>query len=344
MQTRIFAVSGVVEAYCRHCDAWKTVGLREHGVHNPERNSFGDTNWYWNASRGEYKPMCKACEAERKRSQRTQRTAGRGFGVEMELTGPSAELVIRALTAAGIRMDRRNLSGRVIGYQATNTRAHVWALKRDGSVRGHGLELVSPILCGEAGMEEVAKVCNALNSIGATVDRSTGLHVHHDFRNLTVEQVRRQCLAFVERQGLIAELVAPSRRGNQYCPSWAPNNIEALRAATTLQQMTYIGPRGNLNLSAYGRHGSVEIRFHGGSTNARKILAWIRFGQALFAAAEAEAAIATTTPEAMLADLTAFGLMAQDVSTLLRFRRFGQTEAEVRAAVTEATELMAEVA
>lgn len=348
MRTRINE-NGIVEGLCRHCNTWKVIGHREHGTHSPMRNVYGDASWYWNSTRGEYKTMCKACEAERKRQRRANgaspRPTGRGFGIEMELTGPSAQHVIDALLAHGIPMDSRNESTRrEIGYSATNTRAHVWTLKHDGSVRGYGLELVSPVLRGTAGMEELATVCAALNSVGATVDRSTGLHVHHDFRNLTADQVRRQCLMFVERQDLIAELVAPSRRGNHYCPSWTEHNIDALRHATTLSQMQYVGPRGNLNLSSYARHGSVEIRFHGGSTNSRKILAWLRFGQALFAAGEAGASVSTETPESMLFDLRPFGLSAADAATLLRFRRFGTTPDEIRAAATEASELLTEVA
>lgn len=267
---------------------------------------------------------------------------GRAFGVEMELTGPSGSLIIQALQAHGI-----NIAPNVGGYHASN--GSQWELKTDGSVGGHGLELVSPKLRGAAGFRELETVCRALNEAGATVDRSCGLHVHHDFRNLTAAQIKRQVLAFVDRQHLIRRMVAPSRRTNGYCPEWRADQRSALdrfNESGNLRDIAYIGPRGAINLQAYARHGSVEIRYHGGSTNFRKLAAWIRFGQSLFAAAEAQATISTLNAESMLRDLIAHAdsnLTAEDAATLLRFERFGETRSAIEAAITEATELMAEV-
>lgn len=269
------------------------------------------------------------------------RGQGRAFGVEMELTGPSPSLIIRGLQANGI-----NVNPQLLGYRATS--GSQWELKTDGSVNGHGLELVSPKLRGEAGLRELETVCRVLNEAGATVNTSCGLHVHHDFRNLTVAQIKRQVLGFIERQNLISTMVAPSRRGGSYCPSWTAGQVSTLRRfneSSNLRDIAYIGPRGTLNLQAYARHGSVEIRWHGGTTNFRKIAAWVRFGQALFAAAEAQTTIATDTAENMLRDLVASGngLTAADAATLLRFSRVGETRSAIEATIAEATEMLAEV-
>lgn len=259
------------------------------------------------------------------------RSDGRIFGVEMEITAPGARRIITALVGAGIRMEPRNIStNREIGYGATNTEADVWTLKHDGSVNGSGLELVSPKLSGESGFTQLETVCAALKDIGASVDMSTGLHVHHDMRGLAVEAIIRQCLAFVERQHIIADLVAPSRRSHHYCPQWQSRQIEELRTCTRLQSVGNIGPRGFLNMWSYGQHGSVEIRAHAGTTNFKKIAAWVRFGQALFAAGEAEANISTTDAEQMLVDLVPFGLSATDAAWLLRFKRAGDRRSDVQ--------------
>ncbi len=52
-----------------------------------------------------------------------------------------------------------------------------YKIVHDGSVR-NGLEIVSPILAGKAGEEEVIKVCKAINDAGGRTDETCGLHIH----------------------------------------------------------------------------------------------------------------------------------------------------------------------
>jgi hypothetical protein len=259
---------------------------------------------------------------------RTRGTTGRGraFGVEMEITGPSWHTVKAALEAAGINIrDRHDSYGTTSGSQ--------WEIKYDGSVHGtngqRGMEIASPKLRGEAGFAELKTVCDALNSVGATVNRTCGLHVHHDLRNQDADAIKAQVLAFVERQDIIGRLVAPSRRGNGYSAYWSATQIEelrrfAVRPGRNLRDIAYIGPRGSINLQSYARHGTVEVRFHGGTTNFAKIAAWVRFAQNLFDAAIRAARaqrtldVSTTDPRAML---TAIGTTHEDMETLLRFVR-----------------------
>lgn len=255
---------------------------------------------------------------------RTARSAGRAFGVELELTGPSRTEILAALAAVGINAD-------VYGYRASNG-SH-WELKTDCSVNGAGLELVSPKLRGESGFAQLQLVCEALASVGATVNRTCGLHVHHDMRAQDVNQIRAQVAAFVSRQSLIFRMVAPSRRNNSYCAAWTSESTAALMRAADLRAIGAVGPRGAINLHAYPRHGSVEVRCHAGSTNFKKISAWVRFGQSLFAAALAGANVSTTDITQMLTDLIPFGLTTEDASWLLRFETSGETRGTVEARV-----------
>jgi hypothetical protein len=266
----------------------------------------------------------------------------------MEITGPGASEIITTLHGAGIVMHQTNLrTRRAFSYRATN--GGTWELKTDGTVSGHGLELVSPKLRGDVGMDELEKVCMALASINATVDASCGLHVHHDMRNLTAEQIKRQVLAFVERQAIIANCVAPSRRNNHpYTPRWGTEHIAALRRFTTgggrtLQAISYIGPRGCISLQSYARHGSAEVRFHGGSTNFRKIRAWVRFSQALFSAAENLVPLSIRSIEELLPQLLPHGLTSEDAAVLLRFVRVGETRVEIQRMIDLANGMLQEV-
>src|SRR5947209_4242565 len=60
-----------------------------------------------------------------------------------------------------------------------------WKAERDGSIRPEAgymaAEIVSPVLKGADGLRQLKAVCDWLQSVGAKVNRSTGLHVHVGF-------------------------------------------------------------------------------------------------------------------------------------------------------------------
>ena len=100
-------------------------------------------------------------------------TFNRNFGVEIEAYNCTRERLARELTAAGIRVQ-------VEGYNHTDHADH-WKLVTDASLHGNNtFELVSPILHGEQGLEELEKVCWVLDLCDVKVNDSCGLHVHMD--------------------------------------------------------------------------------------------------------------------------------------------------------------------
>ena len=67
------------------------------------------------------------------------------------------------------------------------TRPH-WKLVTDGSLNGNDtFELVSPILVGEAGLQELEKGCWVLDLCDVKVNGSCGLHVHIDAAGFSME-------------------------------------------------------------------------------------------------------------------------------------------------------------
>ena len=75
-------------------------------------------------------------------------TFNRNFGIEIEAYNCTRERLARELTAAGIRVE-------VEGYNHTDHTDH-WKLVTDSSLSGNNtFELVSPILHGEQGLENV---------------------------------------------------------------------------------------------------------------------------------------------------------------------------------------------
>lgn len=217
------------------------------------------------------------------------------FGVEIECYLPrgfSRQDLGAALAAAGV-------SHSVETYNHT-TRGS-WKIITDGSLGDYerGTEVVSPVLRGSDGEAQVAAVCAVLQQVGATVNRSCGLHVH-----VGVESNDRTCDLFKHlvnlysaAEAVIDTFVAPSRRSNNtYChrvgsvgPVLQADDLDSVRR--------YYGPSRyrKLNLEAFWRHGTVEFRQHQGTVDARKITEWSRLCRHMVALAVERASAAQPT-------------------------------------------------
>jgi hypothetical protein len=95
------------------------------------------------------------------------------FGVELELLLPE-----RAINELGIRIGSYHH-----GYPLPSPFPQGWTAERDGSLRTSRrdyvpVEIVSPILQGRAGIEQVKQVAKLLRELGAAVNPSCGFHVH----------------------------------------------------------------------------------------------------------------------------------------------------------------------
>jgi hypothetical protein len=237
-------------------------------------------------SRGDWQYLCRSCEREynrnrRARSPRRSRVPGttrdalglnRKFGVEFECISPDGDRdrIRAALAAEGL---------------------HGWTVKGDGSLTGgYGVEIVSPPLRGEQGEDDIRKAARALRSVGCTVNRSCGTHVHHDIADLTVEDIKRVARGWFNNQAVINGLVSPSRRdgGSIYCEPLRDSEVRSVEAASNLSAIRslYISRYRTLNLTSYGRHGTIEIRQHQGTLDAEKVISWLRLGQAIIDSAK----------------------------------------------------------
>lgn len=200
-------------------------------------------------------------------------TFNRNFGIEIEAYNCTRERLARELTAAGINVQ-------VEGYNHTDHTDH-WKLVTDSSLSGNNtFELVSPILHGEQGIEELEKVCWVLDLCNAKVNDTCGLHVHMDAAEFDLATWKNLILTYKRLEGVIDNFMPRSRRNNHYCKTLTTisevkinraSNISDLRAAFSHNRYHKV------NLEAYARHRTVEFRQHGGSTNFTKMSAWIHF-------------------------------------------------------------------
>ena len=98
----------------------------------------------------------------------------RKFGAELEMTGITREQAVRALRGVGIEVRDETYNHETRDY---------WKIVPDSSVHG-GFEVVSPVLEGEAGLEQLRTVVTALDDMGGTVNKTCGYHVHFDAADL----------------------------------------------------------------------------------------------------------------------------------------------------------------
>ena len=193
------------------------------------------------------------------------------FGVEIETTVPRANnLEIGSYSGSGIQ----------VPYLPSG-----WVAKSDGSINapsGHeGCEIVSPILKGEDGIQQVIEVCRVLNEKGHKVNASCGVHVHVGFKVNPVSgkatsakelETLVQIASYLE-DGLYASTGTMRRRSGSYSRT-VKGFGKADRAVANMASDRY-RLLNTTNLLAGGK-GTVEFRCFSGSTNAVKIVSWIQ--------------------------------------------------------------------
>ena len=206
----------------------------------------------------------------------TPRNFDKQFGVEFEAFNVPMTTLKNKLTAAGIQCE-------IAGY--THTTTPHWKIVTDASLRGnHTFELVSPILKGEEGLNELMKVCMVLKQCGAKVNKSCGTHVHINARNFTLEQWKRIYRNYARLEKVIDRFMPESRRGNKnnYCKGFLriTNFENMVDTATNLNALGSIMDNTRywkINPTSYTRHNTCEFRQHAGTTDYIKIATWIRF-------------------------------------------------------------------
>lgn len=200
-------------------------------------------------------------------------TFNRNFGVEIEAYNCTRDRLARELTAAGI-------SVQVEGYNHTDHADH-WKLVTDASLHGNNtFELVSPILHGGQGLEELEKVCWVLDLCDVKVNDSCGLHVHMDTAEFDLQTWKNLILTYKRLEGVIDHFMPRSRRNNTYCKRLTAITEAAINRASTISDLRAAFSNNRyhkVNLEAYARHRTVEFRQHGGSTNFTKMSTWIHF-------------------------------------------------------------------
>lgn len=200
-------------------------------------------------------------------------TFNRRFGVEIEAYNCQMNVLVDALREEGIQVSAES-------YNHT-TRNH-WKLVTDSSLSGnYTFELVSPVLEGEVGLQEIKKVCWVLDACGVKVNASCGLHIHFDAANFSLQTWKNIAISYKHIESVIDKFMPESRRNNRYCRSLreiTEQNINNAQSIIALQEIAFENTRYfKVNPQSYSRHKTIEFRQHAGSINYDKISNWVLF-------------------------------------------------------------------
>ena len=157
-----------------------------------------------------------------------------------------------------------------------------WGAKEDGSTSGP--EFVSPLLRGDEGLDKIRQLCRTIRD-SAHVNYKCGYHLHVDVSDYSDEQLRSIALAYVLTYKAWSRFVPQSRLENTYCRThescgddWGATNIECKRNG--MRDKVNNGDCGGryrwINWQALRDHGSVEVRLHTGTVNAKKVCNWVK--------------------------------------------------------------------
>jgi hypothetical protein len=175
----------------------------------------------------------------------------------------------------------------------------------DGSIggKGYGIEICTPPASGDKGENLLKEVCDIMARNGATVNKSCGLHVHLDVKeidnrnaNEMYRSVQRLWLFYLTFEDVLMSFLPPSRRSSNYCQSLKSDyhfreiaeaqNIDKLEKiwyrvsnqrdiveckSESKHQTRYRG----INMHTLFSERHIEIRFHSGTINFKKIAEWV---------------------------------------------------------------------
>jgi hypothetical protein len=253
----------------------------------------------------------------------------RTYGVEIEIEHPTNGSRGANALATAIEIEfatnRIDATCTFEGYNHRDNANNHWKIVTDASLR-NGLEVVSPILKGFEGKAQIEAVLTAIRSQGYEVNFRTGLHVHHDARNLTGYQIGAIIGTYTAFQDVIDYSVAPSRRdssrsnGNvsNYCNNMSAHMSKFNRNNSTLKSLKNVtanqaklngltrefgsGRYVNVNFTSISAHGTLEFRQHQGTLNFSKMWAWIMVTQCIVESVAQKSVVSFPQPTATLVE------------------------------------------
>lgn len=152
---------------------------------------------------------------------------------------------------------------RRMGYAKFVTIKHDGSLRIDEDDRSGGL-CKEVVITYQSGKEDIVRaLCGAIKD-KAYVNNTCGTHVHFDMRNIDERTAKKYGRRIARCVPALRTLLPKSRRTSKYCL----NPINDFMG-TNNDRYSFV------NMQAYRKYQTIEIRGHSGTLNANKILNWI---------------------------------------------------------------------
>lgn len=189
------------------------------------------------------------------------------------------------------------------GKKASHALPDDVGVSTDGSIRGFGLEVQTPPASGKLAETLIKEVCATVSKCNATVDDSCGYHVHIDYADVDslsadrqFNRIRQLWLFYIAFEDVLISFLPESRRKkSRYCePLRSEYHFKEVSSTGNMDQLEKLWYRTrtaidttrcksdkkhqtryrgiNMHTLLTGRH--LEIRFHSGTINPRKVLEW----------------------------------------------------------------------
>ena len=203
----------------------------------------------------------------------------RKFGIELEFASRAGiRAAGTAIEQAGLELTNQNGWA---GHQHENAD---WQLKTDSTA---GLELISRVLQGEAGLREVREKVAIMDglqddaSLGFRITSHCGFHVHIDTSDFSWKELQSLVKMVLKYEDVIFGMQPASRTSSSYTRSVRNDEYSALASTKSERTFQRILARldrcHGLNLINFLTQGTIEFRYAAGTLNADKVTAWITF-------------------------------------------------------------------
>lgn len=167
----------------------------------------------------------------------------------------------------------------------------------DGSLSYGGFEINTSPAQGDAFIEQIDDIGEALARQDARVDNSCGLHVHVDARDFTYQKMKNYAYVWASVENIMFDLIARNRRSSTYCAPlgnklinhFSDQNqghgqtvkqlIEGIYGSPVTASSMLNARRPScryhaINLHSWIYRGTIENRMHHGTVNPEKIKNW----------------------------------------------------------------------